>query len=245
MYFLFLSPHAASASWLKEMDMWKTSFPNLQKVWTIPWWLIERHAGYMSAYPTGGRSFGSLIPFALQVIGVFIWYRSGYRNHLFLLWSSLPFLFSAAVIQAYPYGGSVRVSIFLAPAIRISLGFALKILFRGRNGLVTFSTLMICFILLGIFKDIEEPYKNLADVRDAAFAEEASVHFDSENLIYGRLPGELNLLSYGGSLARLRYLLRLKLGQDIKWRGHNDVIFEDHVGPHIEYLGPDDGALIR
>ena len=117
MYILFLSPHAASASWLKEMDMWKTSFPDLQNFWTIPLWLIERHAGYMSAYPTGGRNFGSLITFILQLIGVLVWYRSGRRKHLFLLWSSLPFLFSAAAIQAYPYGGSVRVAIFLAPAI--------------------------------------------------------------------------------------------------------------------------------
>ena len=67
-------------------------------------------------------------------------------------------LFSAAAIQAYPYGGSVRVAIFLAPAICISLGFALRFLFRGKVGESSFLISMICFIVLGIFRDIKEPY---------------------------------------------------------------------------------------
>ncbi len=245
MYILFLSPHAASASWLKEMDMWKTSFPDLQNFWTIPLWLIERHAGYMSAYPTGGRNFGSLITFILQLIGVLVWYRSGRRKHLFLLWSSLPFLFSAAAIQAYPYGGSVRVAIFLAPAICISLGFALRFLFREKLGESSFLISMICFIILGIFRDIKEPYKNLADVRDVVFVEEVSAYPETERVVYGRLPGDINILNYGGSLARLRYLLRLKLDREIKWLAYDDAFFEDYSEPYIEYLGPGRGALLR
>lgn len=246
----FASPHAEAASWLREMDMWVTSFPPLTEWWKIPAWLLERHAGYMSAYPTGGRNFGSSITLVLQVIGVVVMLRQSQKQNLWILWSSLPFLFLAAALQKYPYGGSVRVAIFLAPAICICAGVGLNKIFSHRNSLHVFASTMLIMILGGMFNDISKPYKTPSDLLFKQAVASFSLTVDSNATLLGHLPddaagSQVNLHDYGGGLARLRFLLQREFGADADW---TYSISDDILKPQsvvINYNGPDKAPTLR
>jgi len=246
----FTSVHSAAASWLAEMEMWVTAFPPLTEWWTTPVWLVERHAGYMSAYPTGGRNFGSAATLLLQIIGVVVLWRKSQKQYLWILWGSLPFLFIASSMQAYPYGGSVRVSIFLAPAICICAGVGLAKLLDHKKALPIFACLMSLMIVGGIAKDIAEPYKTRNDLAVAELAEQIATTVNSESWLIGHLPDGavgpmVDLRTYGGGLARLRYLLRRDFGSDADWT-HSI----SHEGPDVsvvdvDYNGNDEPPTLR
>jgi hypothetical protein len=239
----FAAPHATAASWLREMEMWVTAFPPLQEWWTLPYWLIERHAGYMSAYPSGGRDFGSLATLILQLIGVAVLWRQGRKQQLLILWGGLPFLFIAAAMQAYPYGGSVRVAIFLAPAICICAGAGLQRLLQHRHALPVFASMMAIFIVSGMVADIKQPYKTESDLQVEQFVEQLVADKDRTAVIVGHLPTDtsekMDLRNYGGGLARLRYLLRRDFGSDASWSNNSSPAITDSAVIHIEYHSHD------
>jgi len=216
----FTLPHAEAASWLHEMDMWVTAFPPISEWWTVPSWLIERHAGYMSAYPTGGRHFGSSATLLLQILGVLVLWRQQRKSQLALLYGSLPFLFIAAAIQAYPYGGSVRVAIFLAPAICICAAVGLERLLPSPRATAVVVIAMLLFITGGILKDINQPYKTISDQNCVQFVQLLETTVDENTTLVVDVAGvdeeqATNFLEHGGGLARLRYLLRRELNKDL------------------------------
>jgi hypothetical protein len=229
------------------MDMWVTAFPPIQQWWQIPGWLVERHAGYMSAYPTGGRDFGSVATLLLQLIGVIVLWKRLQRQHLFLLWGALPFLFIAAAIQAYPYGGSVRVAIFLAPAICICTGAGLSAIAKSKSATHVVCALMATMMVAGIYRDFKQPYKNPSDLAIEQFVEQLAAEPKSSQNLLGHLPNpKLSFLDYGGGLARLRYQLLLAFNTDGQWYNHpQDLNAIDADVIQIEYHGYDLPPTVR
>ena len=235
MVVFFAAPHAESASWLREMAMWETAFPPLERPWLLPWWLIERHAGYMSAYPTGGRDGGSAVSFALFALGVFLWWRSGRRAALALLLAPLLFNLVAAALGRYPYGGSVRVSIYLAPAFCLLAGTGLHALCGRAHGAARgIVGLLLLFALAGLGRDLVQPHKQESDRRALELAEWLAGRVQPGDQVLGYLwpgdnppPGTLAAVprddagpaffAQGGSLARLRFQLRRALPMEVQW----------------------------
>ncbi len=209
----FALPHAQAAAWLQEMEMWKTAFPPLHSWWTLPYWLLERHCGYLSAYPTGGRHFGSSLSFALILLGAIAFWRRGRRAFLWILLGPLLFNLVAAMDHRYPYGGSVRVSIFMAPAFCLLMGHGLVVCLQklpsplerwGQSGILA---LLFSFLALGLVRDIQKPYKSLGDRQAQVFAQWLAAHHDGPTSVLGwcnQKAGVPDFHGLGGSMARMR-----------------------------------------
>ncbi len=184
-YFTFavgLSRRAAG-TWLEAY--WDEGFPPTHSAAALGWWLLEVHTGKMMAYPLGGGSFASSGTLLLCVIGaVALWTRGGAadaserlsRPQLLMLLAPIVPALLAALLHKYPYGGSARVCIYLAPSICLlaGAGAARALALVPRAGLRERAT-AVCLALLmllpvgGAGVDIAQPYKlpEYAAARDA------------------------------------------------------------------------------
>ena len=130
MFLTIGKPHAEFAARLT--DTWAVTFPPLTRPWQLPFWLYAMHTGLMLAYPHGGTAPGSVVTFLCVLIGAV---RLARRQPalLLLLLGPLPLAFIAAAAHAYPYGGSARVTLYMAPAFCLLAGLGL---FAGLEFLV-------------------------------------------------------------------------------------------------------------
>ncbi len=170
----FLSLYALSASeraadsWLEEY--WREAFPPRASVGAFLWWLVKIHCGRMFSYPHGGPHFASTLTTLLFLVGavVLVIRRQGLLVLLFAGTAAATMF--AAVLERYPYGGSVRVSIFFAPLICLIAGVGTTVVIdrivplRGRDaarGLVGF--VLVGLAVFGIARDALVPYKSEED----------------------------------------------------------------------------------
>lgn len=224
MVFAFAAPHAAAAAWLTEMAMWTPAFPPPGRPWEWPWWLLQAHAGYMSAYPSGGRDFGSSATLLLILIGLRAWRPPRRALLLGLLCGPLAFNFLAALLEKYPYGGSVRVAIFAAPGFcllaGVGLAAALARLRAPRAGPAIACLALAAMPIGGIAADIARPYKLESDLLCERFASELAARAEAGDRIVGltnaAAGGAPDWFALGGSGARLRWLLARELPPDIE-----------------------------
>lgn len=167
MYATYARPHALAAARLTEIETWTQAFPPLAEPWKLPLWLAAIHTGLMFAYPHGGTAPGSIATFALVVVGAVQLWRMRQRALLWLLLGPLPLTFVAAAMKAYPYGGSARVSLFMAPAICLLAGLGLwALLVRLLDGALrrhAFNAVAIAlgvFMIAGMAADVRAPYQS-------------------------------------------------------------------------------------
>lgn len=221
----YAAPHAAAASWLKEMAMWTPAFPPADAPWRWPVWLLESHAGYMSAYPTGGRDFGSVATLLLILVGAWTWRPALRGAVLWLLLGALTFNFLAALGEKYPYGGSVRTSIFCAPAFCLLAGCGLAALLARwraeRRGIPLACVALSLMPIGGMAEDLTHPYKLDADLACERFVKELAAEMQPGDRIVGftnsAAPGQPDWFGLGGSGARLRWQLNHRLPVAVEW----------------------------
>ncbi|MCO6436960.1 MAG: glycosyltransferase family 39 protein [Phycisphaerae bacterium] len=166
MYFAYAKPHAAQAADVFELASWQRAFPPTDRPWTIPFWLLYIHTGYLFAYPQGGHPPGSIITLLLFLVGAWRLYRKD-RDLLLLLIAPFVLTFIAAALHAYPYGGSARVAQHLAPPICLLAGLGLSVLLRAglrnrrlRLGLTVATIVFTVIPVAGIARAIIQPYKS-------------------------------------------------------------------------------------
>lgn len=191
MYLTYAQPHAAAAAKLTEINMWAETFPPLQKFWLLPLWAFEMHTGNMLAYPVGGKAPASIVTLTLVIISAIALGRR--RPELvWLLLAPLLFTFLAAALKKYPYGGSARTSLYMAPAFCLLAGHGLYILlkwlaplrhrwlpyapavarrfdWRATPAILSVSAPLLAICGLGVYRDIREPARSpeVARSRDA------------------------------------------------------------------------------
>jgi hypothetical protein len=156
---------------------WADSFPPLNQPWSIPLWMLDKHAGAMMAYPLGDRRGGSTATLLCLLAGCRGLFRLRRRQVPALLLAPFGLGLLAACLGKYPYGGSPRIMQYLAPSICLlsGLGLALGLvripwpsLQRGFYG-----TFVACLATLGVgllVRDIRQPYRVLEDVQAREFA---------------------------------------------------------------------------
>lgn len=221
----YAAPHAAAASWLTEMAMWTPAFPPAAQPWLIPWWLLQMHAGYMSAYPTGGRDFGSSATLLLIIAGLWLWRPPRRGAILWLLLGALTFNFLAALAQKYPYGGSVRTSIFCAPGFCLLAGCGLAALLARwraeRRGIPIACLALAAMPLGGMAEDLLHPYKLDSDRACERFVAEFAAEIQPGDRVIGftnaAAGGGPDWFGLGGSGARLRWMLAHRLPVAVEW----------------------------
>jgi len=239
----YADPHIQAAPWLPAMDMWTRTFPPTAEWWRFPWWWLSLHTGWLSAYPTGGPPPGSALNFALIVAGAVALWRRAMAGFVVLLLAPLLFNLAAAYQHAYPYGGSVRVSIYMAPAFCLLMGHGLAVLLarlRPRAeavGTVIMLSLLLLFGAVGVARDVHRPYKGLSDRNSAAFAKSFAAQVrPGDRVVVGLAvspDGKLSLLDHGGSFARLRYELERHLPDGVR------LEYQPTEGQEVDMAGND------
>ncbi len=185
MYRLYAKPHADAVPQLKDIEMWTETFPPIRQPWLLPWWFVEMHTGNMMAYPMGGKNFGSTGTFVLVAVGAVVLWRGrrfggGWSDYeiethrgiqrsrralVVLLLSPLAFNFVAAAAHAYPYGGTARTSLFMAPAFCLLAavgGFGLLAMMpypHRQRGIRIIAGVLGVMAFGCMVRDLIEPYK--------------------------------------------------------------------------------------
>lgn len=201
-----------------ETGQWAAHFPPLSEPLDLPWWLLKAHTGIMFAYPNGARNFGSSATTLLVITGAIAMWRQGRKVTVLMLVSSLPVMFVAAALGKYPYGGSARTTLHLAPMICLLAGKGLITIFekflpskRVDWALKSFCVVFMLLMIGLIAKDLSKPYKSHSDLEYRQFAEwlAESSESDDQWIVYGDFkPNDgPNLRTWGGKAARLRFQL--------------------------------------
>ncbi|MBN2022453.1 MAG: glycosyltransferase family 39 protein [Pirellulales bacterium] len=166
-YFLSTGPQsAAELAWMR--DYWKEIFPPLGNPWGMVKWLVVIHTGELLQYPVGGsRGASTLTTIACAVALVFLCRRRQYAVVAFCVAPALPNMI-AALMWRYPYGGSVRFVLYLAPMVCLlaGLGAAVALVRRDASGkvrsrpaVVTLSALLAIVAAGSILRDFLHPYR--------------------------------------------------------------------------------------
>jgi hypothetical protein len=158
-------------------NYWFSAFPPLDGPWKFLGWLAETHTGRMFAYPFGDARGGSSFTTLCCVVALITLWRRSEKNLLVLALAPFGLTFVAAVLGRYPYGGSARTMIFVAPTICLLAGAGLAAMITGlslartRRRAFTASVLGLAVsgvVLLGI--KVAHPYKSVTDQSSRAFA---------------------------------------------------------------------------
>lgn len=106
-----------SATRVGMQAYWQSGFLPWHQPWQIPGWLMNAFTGEVFAYPVGGSHGRSTLTLIAMLIGSACVYRQ--RSTTWLAVFTLPLVLAliAASLRRYPFGPSVRVSLFLAPMV--------------------------------------------------------------------------------------------------------------------------------
>ncbi len=140
-------------------------------------WFVQAHTGRTFGYPIGGDVGGSLLTFATFLAGAVVLFRAGRRRLLAVLLAPFAVGMAAAILGRYPYGGSGRVSQYLAPAICLLAGLGTARLsslagdptIRRRAQLGLLAALVAFGVLLGTWSMVR-PYRDRGDLAGRDFA---------------------------------------------------------------------------
>ena len=166
----FAGPQGRAAAWLAGSVTWRSAFPPLEAPWRLPFWLLDIHAGNMLAYPYGAHHFGSTATLLVVLLGArSVWRHRQRRSLLILLLSPLPFALLASALHRYPYGTSVRVTIYMAPAFCLLAGeglvsFLHRVRWR-RSGPLLLAGCLAVIPVVSMAMDVATPYRRKDDVR--------------------------------------------------------------------------------
>jgi hypothetical protein len=173
LYFVFLGPQIDAASTEGVMQAyWSAAFPPLSSPVRLLTWLAEMHSSQMFAYPIGGERGASVLSLISSAVALVFLYRRRRATLLTLCLVPLALNFVAAALGRYPYGGSARVALYLAPIICLLTGLGAGRMLsliraeRARRG--TFVGLALVLAGLGaamLVRDVIRPFKTEYDQR--------------------------------------------------------------------------------
>ena len=163
----------------KMRDFWEEHFPPLTGIGDFLWWIVYVHTGDILAYPGGGTPFQSSLATICWVAGLVALTRRRLGTMLVLCLAPQAVTFVAAVLKRYPYGGHIRLNLYLAPFMCMVIGYGAAALVaglarRGRNATAVAHVFLAVLGLVGtvcIVRDLAGPYKNVSDQRARGFAQ--------------------------------------------------------------------------
>ncbi len=179
LYLLFTGPletNLAQNSW-KMYIYWASGFPPLTSPGQLLIWLLRAHTGHMFAYPAGGDRGASTATALLFLVGVLALLRRRQFTLLGICTGPFALAFIASALHRYPYGGSTRTMLFLAPPICLLTGYGTAMLLarlrhppRRRRLLGAAIVGLAAMGLTMIGYDFAHPYYSLHDLKAREFA---------------------------------------------------------------------------
>jgi Dolichyl-phosphate-mannose-protein mannosyltransferase len=177
LFIVFTSEQERVSLSTMRSNYWAEAFPPLNQPLKFIGWLAETHTGRMFAYPFGDACGGSSFTTICFVVALVSFWRRGEKTLLALALGPFGLAFVASMLGRYPYGGSARTMIFVAPAICLFSGMGLAAMIgalrpaRRRQRLLAASVVALAvsgFVLLGV--KLAYPYKSIPDLNSRAFA---------------------------------------------------------------------------
>jgi hypothetical protein len=185
-----LSAHVQNAATGDVMrTYWEAHFPPVTRPIDLAWWTIATHAGDVAAWPVGGPDGASTFTFLCCLAGVAVFVRSRQWTVLGLCLLPAAVNLFAAALRLYPYGGHIRLAIYLGPAVCLLFAAGLSELrlrfhrLPSQPRACVASLVVLGLIGLGsIARDVACPWKAPSDERARAFAQWfwPSAEFDGE-----------------------------------------------------------------
>jgi hypothetical protein len=186
----YLSAHAQNAETGDVMrTYWAAHFPPVTRPLDLIWWMIATHAGDVTAWPVGGPNGASTFTFVCCLVGIAVFAQRRQWSLLGLCLLPAGVNLFAAAMRWYPYGGHIRLAIYLGPAVCLLFAAGLTEFRRRLHRLPSQRwTDMATLSVLGltgvgsIARDVACPWKSPSDERARAFAEWfwPSAEFDGE-----------------------------------------------------------------
>lgn len=166
----------AELHWMQ--DYWKDNLPSLFAPGQLVSWFFLTHTGDLLAIPLGGERGASVVSFLLVVAGLVALKRTRQYRLMALCLAPAVLNLLAAFMGRFPYGGHVKFSQYLAPAICLLIGMGgAAILSAGRDSsAVRRRKLLIALVALALIplgttaRDFVLPYKSATDARYRDFA---------------------------------------------------------------------------
>jgi hypothetical protein len=178
LYFLVIRGQEASD--LEPMrEMWQEHFPPLTSVGDFAFWMLHTHTGDILAYPAGGSPFQSSLSALCWFAALFALIRRKQGTVLVLCVAPLAVTFVAALMRRFPYGGAIRLNLYMAPFMCMLIGYGMTVLgawfarrsWRTGPPLTAVVTLLALVGVFTVARDLAWPYKNISDRQYRAFAE--------------------------------------------------------------------------
>jgi hypothetical protein len=170
---------------------WSASFPPSTGFQDLARWLVVTHASDLSAWPLGGPNGASTATFLLCLCGVATCLRERRWDLLNMCLLPAAINLVAAALRLYPYGGHMRLTIYLGPAVCLLFGVGLSDCLRrvqvprAQARLNRLALIVLAAVGVGsVLRDVARPYKARHDERARAFAQWfwPSAQFDGEVL---------------------------------------------------------------
>ncbi len=176
--FLLASQNQAAAELGYMQNFWKEHLPSLTSPLHFAWWLLVTHTGDLLAIPLGGEHGASTVSFLIAACGVAALWRQRRVLLLGLCLAPAGLNLVAALMGRFPYGGHVKFSQYLAPAICMLLGAGGAMLLANRRSseqarrrAYIAALALLSLIAAGtIARDFCLPYKSATDRRYRDFA---------------------------------------------------------------------------
>jgi hypothetical protein len=228
----------AELNWMQ--DYWKDHLPSLRSPLGFVLWLLKTHTGDLLAIPLGGEHGASTISFLLVAVGVIALARVRQYRLLLICLAPAGLNLVAALMGRFPYGGHVKFSQYLAPAVCLLLGVGAAALVNSgqKPAAVRQRSLCIALIVLAlipvgtVIRDFACPYKSPTDVQYRDFARWfwPSAQFDGEvaclhsDLGLEFAPGTFHHLGWSAMYVcnQRIYSPRHRLGKPVAWSNIRD-----------------------
>ncbi|HVA50868.1 MAG TPA: hypothetical protein VNH11_31285 [Pirellulales bacterium] len=206
----------AELAWMQ--DYWKEHLPSLGS--PVEWivWLFKTHTGDLLAIPLGGERGASIVTFLLVVTGTIALFRARQHRLLVLCLAPPALNLVAALMGRFPYGGHVKFSQYLAPAICVLLGVGGAALIARRRNRV---------------RRVAEFVGILGITREAGLTSHEVSYVPMDNLRWRRLAGGLIVLALIplGTIGR-DFVCPYKSPTDARYRD-----FARWLWPSVEFGG--------
>ncbi|MGH7136163.1 MAG: ArnT family glycosyltransferase, partial [Pirellulales bacterium] len=155
----------AELDWMQ--NYWKEQLPSLFAPGELLIWLLTTHTGDLLAIPLGGERGASTLSFLLVVAGILALWRTRRFGLAALCLAPAALNLAAAFMGRFPYGGHVKFSQYLAPAICLLIGVGGAALVgmgrgdaAGRRTKMALALVALALIPLGTMaRDFVNPYK--------------------------------------------------------------------------------------